>query len=65
VSGRRSGAPGFAFLEAASRELFGVGIGRANEDARLTTHADILRCYDLAITMAEVAESRAESRSAS
>ena len=50
MSGVRSGAPGIAFLEAASRELFGIGIGRANDDPRLTMHADILRCYDLAIT---------------
>src|SRR5215510_4907731 len=51
VSGVRSGAPGFAFLEAASVRLFGIGIGRANDDPRLG-HADVLRCYDLAITLA-------------
>src|SRR5690349_4380953 len=39
VSGVRSGAPGIAFLEAASRELFGVGIGRANDDPHLSSHA--------------------------
>jgi len=49
VSGKRRGAPGIAFLEAASRQLFGTGIGRANDDPRLTTHADILRCFDLAL----------------
>jgi hypothetical protein len=49
----RSGPPGIEYLEAASRELFGTDIGRANDDARLTTHADIVRCYDLAIRMAE------------
>jgi hypothetical protein len=58
VSGIRSGAPGITFLEAASRQLFGVGIGRANDDARLTTHADILRCLDLAITLVEAAADR-------
>jgi len=51
VSGVRSGAPGFAFLEAASVRLFGIGIGRANDDPRLG-HADVLRCYDLAIALA-------------
>ena len=51
VSGIRSGAPGFAFLEAASVRLFGIGIGRANDDRRLG-HADVLRCYDLAIALA-------------
>lgn len=55
VSGMRTGPPGIAHLEAASRELFGLGIGRANDDARLATHTDILRCYDLAIRMAEAA----------
>jgi hypothetical protein len=52
VSGIRSSPPGMAYLQAASHELFGVGIGPANDDARLTTHADILLCYDLAIAMA-------------
>src|SRR5262249_39725473 len=52
VSGARSGAPGFAFLDAASIRLFGVGIGRANDDPR-PGHADVLRAYDLAITLAE------------
>jgi hypothetical protein len=47
--------PGIEHLEAASRELFGTDIGRANDNARLTTHTDILRCYDVAITMAEIA----------
>jgi hypothetical protein len=51
----RSGPPGIQYLETASRELFGTDIGRANDDARLTTHSDILRCYDLAIAMAKVA----------
>ena len=52
VSGVRSGAPGFAFLDAASIRLFGVGIGRANDDPR-PGHADVLRAYDLAITLAK------------
>ena len=51
VSEVRSGAPGIEFLEAASRQLFGIGIGRANDDSRLTMHAEILRCYELAITL--------------
>src|SRR5437660_528624 len=55
-------APGVTYLEAASRQLFGVGIGRANDDARLTTHADVLRCYDLAIALAEAAPERTEAR---
>jgi len=54
VSGMRSGPPGIAFLEAASLRLFGTSTGRANDDPRLTTHADILRCYDTAIAMAKV-----------
>jgi hypothetical protein len=58
VSGVRRGAPGIAFLQAASERLFGINIGRANDDARLTTHADILRCYDTAIAMAEAANKR-------
>jgi len=52
----RSGAPGIAFLQAASERLFGTNIGRANDDPQLTTHADILRCYDAAIAIAEAAE---------
>ena len=48
VSGVRSGAPGFALLDAAAVRLFGVGIGRANDDPRIG-HADILRCFDEAI----------------
>jgi len=52
----RSGAPGFAFLDAAAVRLFGVGIGRANDDPRFG-HADVLRCYDAAIAAAE-AEAR-------
>ena len=52
VSGVRSGAPGFAFLDAAAVRLFGVGIGRANDDPRLG-HAAVLRCYDAAIAAAE------------
>src|SRR5262249_2010554 len=51
VSGVRSGAPGFAFLEAAAVRLFGIGVGRANDDRRLG-HADVLRRYDLAIALA-------------
>jgi hypothetical protein len=57
VSGVRRDPPGAAFLEAASLRLFGTSMGRANDDPRLTTHADILRCYDTAIAMAEAAES--------
>jgi hypothetical protein len=52
VSGTRSSPPGIAYLEAASLQLFGIGIGRANDDRRFG-HADILRCFDVAITMAE------------
>jgi hypothetical protein len=58
VSGVRRGAPGITYLEAASRQLFGTGIGRANDDPRLTTHADVMRCFELAITLAEAAEER-------
>ena len=57
VAGMRSGPPGITFLEAASLRLFGTTMGRANDDPRLTTHADILRCYDAAIALAEAAES--------
>jgi hypothetical protein len=53
VSGVRRYPPGAAFLEAASLRLFGTTMGRANDDPRLTTHADILRCYDTAIAVAE------------
>lgn len=49
-----------SFLKAASRQLFGTGIGRANDDARLTAHADIVRCYGVAITLAEAAQGRAQ-----
>ncbi len=45
-----------SFLEAASRQLFGTGISRANDD-RWFTHADIPRCFDTAIEAAEAAES--------
>jgi hypothetical protein len=55
VSGERSGPTGITFLEAASRQLFGTSMGRANDDPRLTTHADILRCYDAAIGIAGAA----------
>jgi hypothetical protein len=57
VSGRRTGAPGISFLEAAARQLFGTGIGRANDDARFS-HSDMLRCYDAAIATAEAAGKR-------
>ena len=57
VSGVRSGAPGFPFLDAAAVRLFGVGIGRANDDARLG-HADVLRCYDAAIAAAQAEAGR-------
>jgi len=52
ASGMRSGAPGMTNLEAASCQLFGTGIGRANDDALLVVHADIVRCFDLAIQLA-------------
>ena len=51
VSGRRRRAPAFDFLEPASLRLFGMGIGRANDDRRLG-HADVLRCFDAAIAAA-------------
>jgi hypothetical protein len=54
----RSSPPGIVYLEKASRRLFGAAIGHANDDTRLTGHADILRCYDVAITMAEAAGER-------
>jgi hypothetical protein len=59
----RSGPPGIEYLEAASRELFGTDIGRANDDVLLTTHADIVRCYDVAITMAEAAANKSRPAS--
>jgi hypothetical protein len=59
----RRDAPGIEYLGTASLQLFGMGIGRANDDARLTTHSDILRCYDLAITMAKVAANTLRSSS--
>ena len=37
-----------AFLEAASCQLFGTGIGLRNDDRRFN-HADMLRYYDAAI----------------
>jgi hypothetical protein len=58
VSGTRTRPPGITFLEAASHQLFGTNIGRANDGPRLTTHADILRCYDAAIALADGEESR-------
>ena len=58
ISQMRSGSSGIEFLEAASRQLFGVGIGRANDDPR-STHTDLLRCYAVAITLAETAGMRA------
>jgi len=54
VSQMRSSPSGIEFLEAASRQLFGVGIGRANDDTP-STHTAMLRCYALAITLAETA----------
>ena len=45
LQGRR--ARGESLPEWAARALFGIGIGRANDDPRLTTHGDILRCFDL------------------
>ena len=57
VAGVRSGAPGFSFLDAAAVRLFGVGLGRANDDPRLG-HADVLRCYDAAIAAAQAEAGR-------
>jgi len=57
VSGMRSGAPGMSYLEGASRELFGTGIGRANDDPPIH-HSDMRRCYDAAIATAEAAGKR-------
>ena len=57
MSGVRSGAPGFVQLDALALRLFGMGIGRANDDPRLG-HTDILRCYDEAIAVAEVEAER-------
>src|SRR5437870_2425249 len=47
VAGVRSGAPGFVQLDEAAVRLFGVGVGRANDDPRIG-HGGILRCYDAA-----------------
>jgi len=57
VAGVRSGAPGFVQLDAAAVRLFGMGIGRANDDPRLG-HADVLRCYDAAIASAQAEAGR-------
>ncbi len=51
MSGTRRDPPGIGFLQAAARRLFGTDIGRANDDPRVS-HADVLRAYDLAITLA-------------
>jgi hypothetical protein len=34
-----------------SLQLFGIGIGRANDDPRFN-HAGMLRCFDVAVTVA-------------
>jgi hypothetical protein len=47
----RRDAPGIEYLETASFQLFGTGIGRANDDPRFS-HADVLRCFDVAIALA-------------
>jgi hypothetical protein len=52
VSGVRTGPPGIAFLDEAARRLFGMSVGRATDDPRVT-HADVLRAYDVAITLGE------------
>jgi hypothetical protein len=52
VAGVRCHPPGIAFLQVAALRLFGTGIGRANDDPRVS-HADVLRAYDVAITLAE------------
>ena len=56
IYGARSGAPGFAELEAAALGMTGgtTGIGRLNDDPK-TTHAMILAVYDRAITGAKTA----------
>lgn len=54
IYGSRTGAPGFAELDAAAMGIAGVGIGRYNDDPT-TTHAMILAVYDRAITGAKTA----------
>jgi hypothetical protein len=51
---KRRDAPGIEYLEAASLRVFGMSIGRANDDPR-SSHADMLRCLDVAIAMAAAA----------
>jgi hypothetical protein len=48
VSGVDSGPPGLRALDRAAVDRFGVGIGRANDDPRVS-HAAILGCFDAAI----------------
>jgi hypothetical protein len=49
--------PGIEYLEIASRQLFGMGIGRANDDPRFS-HPDMLRCFNVAIATAAGAAKR-------
>jgi hypothetical protein len=58
----RRNAPGIAHLEAASLQLFGMGIGRANDDPRFS-HGDMLRSFDRAIAMAAGAANRRDQPS--
>ena len=51
VAGVRRDPPGIGLLQAAAQRLLGTDIGRANDDPRFS-HADVLRCYDLAISLA-------------
>jgi hypothetical protein len=48
VSGVASNPPGLRALDRAAVDRFGVGIGRVNDDPRVT-HAEILGCFDAAI----------------
>jgi hypothetical protein len=51
VSGIASDPPGLRALDQAAIRRFSVGIGRANDDPRIT-HAEILACFDDAIRAA-------------
>jgi hypothetical protein len=53
----RSRPPGIEYLETASLQLFGLGIGRANDDRRFS-HPDMLRCFNVAIATAAGAAKR-------
>src|SRR4029453_17567544 len=48
VSGIGSDPPGLRALDQAAVRRFGIGIGGANDDPRIT-HGDILGCFDDAI----------------